>query len=215
MVEELFLDKIKQEISERLPGETAHLKMSPEHRILSSAALKNAQNIRESAVAIVLYRIDDRIECILTQRPIYAGNHSGQVSFPGGKKDFSDENLEATARRECFEEIGIPREKGILLGKLTDVYIPVSGFLVKPFVFYHRELPDLIPDKREVAEILRFSLFDLKKETLISYTEIRLDDGTIFRNIPYFNLANKKVWGATALILSEIKEILLNMEGRM
>jgi 8-oxo-dGTP pyrophosphatase MutT (NUDIX family) len=212
MVEELFLDKIRQEITERLPGETAHVKMSPEHRILSSAALKKAENIRDCAVAIVLYRIDNRIECILTQRPNYAGNHSGQVSFPGGKKDFSDENLEVTARRECFEEIGIPKEEGMLLGKLTDVYIPVSGFLVKPFVFYHNALPELVPDKREVAEILRFSLFDLKKETLISYTEIRLDDGTIFRNIPYFNLANKKVWGATALILSEIKEILLNME---
>lgn len=212
MVEYLFLDKIREEISERLPGESAHVKMSPEHRILSSAALKNADNVRDCAVAIVLYRIDNRVECILTQRPNYAGNHSGQVSFPGGKKDLSDDNLEVTARRECFEEIGIPREEGVLLGKLTDVYIPVSGFLVKPFVFYHSELPNLTPDKREVAEILRFSLFDLKKETLIAYTEIRLDDGTIFRNIPYFNLANKKVWGATALILSELKEILVNME---
>lgn len=213
MNESDFLDQFKRELLLNLPGESAHQKMAPSDRPLSSFAVKNALNIRESAVAVVLFRKEDHIECVLTQRPEYDGNHSGQVSFPGGKKDPEDIDLEETARRECFEEIGIPMDQGILLGKLTEVYIPVSGFLVKPFIYYHFVLPELIPDKREVAEILTFSLFDLKKEELISSTEIHLPNGLIYKNIPYFDLANKKVWGATALILSEIREILMNIEN--
>lgn len=212
MHESEFLDQFRKELLLNLPGESAHQKMAPTDRPLSSFAVKNAVNVRESAVAVVLFRKLDRIDCVLTQRPEYDGNHSGQVSFPGGKRDESDLNLEETARRECFEEIGIPMNQGILLGQLTDVYIPVSQFLVKPFVYFHSELPELIPDKREVAEILTFSLFDLKKEELISSTEIHLPNGLIYKNIPYFDLANKKVWGATALILSEIREILLNID---
>lgn len=207
-----FIDLFKQELAQNLPGEKAHLRMSPSHRPLSSLALQNATDVRESAVAVVLFRNSDQIECILTQRPDYDGNHGGQVSFPGGKKDPEDRDLEETARRECFEEIGIPKNSGILLGQLTDVFIPVSGFLVNPFVYFHEELPLLIKDEREVAEILTFPLFDLKKEELISSMEIHLKNGQIYKNIPYFDLADKKVWGATALILNEIREILLAID---
>jgi 8-oxo-dGTP pyrophosphatase MutT (NUDIX family) len=207
-----FIQQFKKEILLHLPGESAHLKMAPAHRQTLNSALKSNVVIRESAVAVVLYKNGNQIECLLTQRPEYDGKHSGQVSFPGGKRDESDLDLEETARRECFEEVGIPVEKGILLGELTEVYIPVSQFLVKPFVYFHEELPELIPDKREVAEILTFPIFDLKKEELISSMEIHLPDGTIYKNIPYFDLADKKVWGATALILSEIREMLLVLD---
>lgn len=212
MEESDFLIQFRSELLLNLPGEVAHEKMTPLNRPPSSVSIKNAINIRESAVAVVLFRKNDLIECILTQRNEYDGNHSGQVSFPGGKKDESDLNLENTARRECYEEIGIPIENGSLLGQLTDVYVPVSNFLIKPFVYYHDELPILVQDEREVAEILTFSLFDLKKEELISTTEIHLANGMIFKDIPYFDLANKKVWGATALILNEIREILLSID---
>lgn len=207
-----FIQRLKDQIGLNLPGEQAHLKMSPSNRPLSSKALQSAKNIRESAVAVVLYKHEDRIGCILTQRPEYEGNHGGQVSFPGGKKDENDLDLEETARRECFEEIGIDQNLGELLGVLTEVYIPVSGFLVKPFVFFHHNLPELVRNEREVAEILFFSLFDLKKEELISTMELQLPNGTIYKNVPFFDLANKKVWGATALILSEIREILLELD---
>lgn len=207
-----FLDLFKQQLTENLPGEKAHLRMSPLNRPLSSEALKNAVDVRDSAVAVVLFRNKDQIECILTQRPEYDGNHGGQVSFPGGKKDPDDKDLEETARRECFEEIGIPRNEGKLIGQLTEVYIPVSGFLVKPFVYFHEQLPQLKKDQREVSEILTFPLFDLKKEERISSTEIHLRNGMIYKNIPYFDLADKKVWGATALILNEIREILLEID---
>ncbi|MFN5844079.1 MAG: NUDIX hydrolase [Flavobacteriia bacterium] len=209
MQTEEFLKLFRRELILSLPGEKAHVKMAPIGRPVSSIALKMADKVRESAVAVVLYKNNGSIECILTQRPEYDGNHSGQVSFPGGKKDPSDLDLEETARRECFEEIGIPTDQGILLGQLTDVFIPVSSFLVKAYVIYHDVLPILKKDEREVSEILSFPLFDLKNEELISTMEIHLPNGTLYQNIPYFDLADKKVWGATALILSELREILL------
>jgi 8-oxo-dGTP pyrophosphatase MutT (NUDIX family) len=212
MEESEFLKLFKEELVHHLPGEKAHLRMSPSNRPISSSALKNAIEVRDSAVAIVIFKKDNQLECILTQRADYEGNHGGQVSFPGGKKDPDDANLEETARRECYEEIGISLHSGILLGQLTDVFIPVSGFLVKPFVYYHTELPQFIKNEREVAEILTFPLFDLKKEDLISSMEIRLPNGTIYKDIPYFNLSDKKVWGATALILNELREILLELD---
>lgn len=209
---ENFLEQFKRQLLQNLPGEAAHQKMTSIYRPLSSLALKSALEIRESAVAIVLCRNNNQIECILTERAQYNGNHSGQISFPGGKKDESDFDLEETARRECFEEIGIPVNEGIFLGQLTDVFIPVSSFLVHPYVFYHNSLPEFIQNEREVAEILTFPLFDLKKEELISTMEVHLADGSIFKDIPYFDLANKKVWGATAFILSEIREILFSID---
>jgi len=207
-----FIQQFKKELLLNLPGERAHIKMAPAHRQTLNNALKSNIEIRESAVAVVLYRDGNQIECLLTQRPEYDGKHSGQVSFPGGKRDLLDLDLDETARRECWEEVGIPIETGILLGKLTEVFIPVSQFLVKPYIYFHEVLPELIADEREVAEILNFPLFDLKKEELISTMEIHLPDGTIYKDIPYFDLANKKVWGATALILSEIREIILGLD---
>jgi 8-oxo-dGTP pyrophosphatase MutT (NUDIX family) len=207
-----FLMLFKNEIAFNLPGESAHQKMAPLNRPLSSYALKEAKIIRESAVAVILFRKADEIHCILTQRQEYEGNHSGQISFPGGKKDETDSHLEETARRESFEEIGIPINEGLLLGQLTDVYIPVSGFKVSPFVYFHHELPPLTRNNREVAEIIDFPLFDLKKEDLISQMEMVISTGYTLKNVPYFNLSDKKVWGATAIILSEIKEILLMLD---
>jgi 8-oxo-dGTP pyrophosphatase MutT (NUDIX family) len=212
MQESDFLKLFKKELNYNLPGEVAHQKMSPINRPLSSFAIKKAKNIRESAVAVVLFRKNEEIHCILTQRQEYEGNHSGQISFPGGKKDVDDSNLEVTARRECFEEIGIPLRIGLLLGQLTDVFIPVSGFNVRPFVYFHSELPELTRNNREVAEIIDFPLFDLRKEELISQMEITLPNGNKLKNVPFFNLSEKQVWGATALILSEIKEILLSID---
>lgn len=212
ILENDFIRQLKCQIIENLPGETAHVKMAPFNRPLSSLALKDAIEIKESAVAVVMFRNEDQIDCVLTQRNEYEGKHSGQISFPGGKKDVNDLDLEETARRECFEEIGIPMSSGNLIGQLTDVYIPVSGFLVKAFIYYHHELPLLKRNTREVAEIVTFPLFDLKKEELISTMEVHLPNGTIYKNIPYFDLANKKVWGATALILSEIREIILTID---
>ncbi len=203
-----FRERIRLKLLEALPGEVSHQKMSPLNRPITSEALKSITDYRESAVAIVLFESNDCMECVLTQRPEYDGTHSGQISFPGGKKEDSDEHLEATARRECEEEIGVQLTLEHLIGALSPVYIPVSRFLVLPYLYFLPSTPIFLPDAHEVAEIFTFPLFDLKNEKLISTMDLKQTNGDVYRNVPYFNLNNKKVWGATALILSEMKDIL-------
>jgi 8-oxo-dGTP pyrophosphatase MutT (NUDIX family) len=207
-----FRERIRLQLLEELPGEASHQKMSPLNRPITSEALKTLTDYRESAVAIVLFEANNCIECVLTQRPEYDGTHSGQVSFPGGKKEDTDEHLEATARRECKEEIGVQLTEEHLIGALSPVYIPVSRFLVLPYVYFLPSVPIYTPDAHEVAEIFTFPLFDLKKEELIATMELKQPNGTVYRNVPYFNLNNKKVWGATALMLSEMKDLLALMD---
>lgn len=206
-----FTHKLLEELRKGLPGEASHAKMAPLNRPLSSFALKETDSVKESAVAVILFSRETSIHCLLIQRPEYEGAHSGQVAFPGGKKDLLDEHLEYTARRETWEEIGIPFSEGQLLGELTQVYIPVSGFLVKPYIYFHDELPSLQPNEREVAEVMSFNLEDLLKEDTISTFSIEIDKGVYRKNIPCFNLAEKQVWGATALILSELKDVLMRL----
>jgi 8-oxo-dGTP pyrophosphatase MutT (NUDIX family) len=208
MDNDTFRERIRLQLLEELPGEVSHQKMSPLNRPITSEALKTLTDYRESAVAIVLFESEECIECILTQRPEYDGTHSGQVSFPGGKKEDSDVHLEATARRECKEEIGVQLTEEHIIGALSPVYIPVSRFLVLPFVYFLPHVPIYTPDAHEVAEIFTFPLFDLKKEELIATMELKQPNGVVYRNVPYFNLSNKKVWGATALMLSEMKDVL-------
>ncbi len=207
-----FRERIRLKLLEALPGEVSHQKMSPLNRPITSEALKSITDYRESAVAIVLFESNDCMECVLTQRPEYDGTHSGQISFPGGKKEDSDEHLEATARRECEEEIGVQLTLEHLIGALSPVYIPVSRFLVLPYLYFLPSTPIFLPDAHEVAEIFTFPLFDLKNEQLISTMDLKQTNGDVYRNVPYFNLNNKKVWGATALMLSEMKDILDSMD---
>lgn len=209
----LFPDKFSEELKNGVPGEKSHLKMAPINRPLSSVAIKTSSNIRESAVSINLFPDPDAsmIKCILIQRPTYEGAHSGQVSFPGGKKEIDDEHLEYTARRETFEEVGIPINTGLLLGELTEVYIPISSFLVRPYIFYHEELPSLVPDSREVDHVFSFSLSELIDDTSISTMDVRFSTGIIQKNIPCFVLNGKEIWGATALILNELRDLILKI----
>jgi len=208
---EALKKKIIYGLQNELPGEAAHQLMAPLNRPLSSFAKHNFKDIRESAVSIILYPFENKLQTLLIQRPIYDGFHSGQIAFPGGKKDLSDPHLEFTARRETYEEVGIPMHLGELLGELTEVYIPVSNFLVKPYVYFHNNLPQLIRQEREVDEIISFSITDLIIPSTIGTIEVQFPNGITQKNIPCFNIDRKQVWGATALILSEIKEIIKDL----
>ena len=128
-----LISRLTYIIEHDLPGEVAHHPLSPLHRPVTSEIIKGLTEYKASAVAIVIYQDMNDYRFILIQRTEYEGKHSGQISFPGGKKDETDLDFEHTARRECLEEIGIDLEDSTLLGKLSPVYIPVSGFLVEPF----------------------------------------------------------------------------------
>lgn len=206
---EELLKRIVAGLNNELPGEQSHQKMAPLNRPLSSYAIQSATNVRESAVSIILTPYENDLKSILIQRPIYEGAHSGQIAFPGGKKDETDEHLEFTARREAFEEVGIPIHQGELLGKLTNVYIPVSNFIVHPYIYFHDSLPTLIPQEREVTEIIPFSIKELLEDYILNTMEVKFPNGITQKNIPCFNIEHKQIWGATALILSELRDICL------
>lgn len=192
--------------SHSLPGEEAHFELMPINRPFSSEAIKKAQNYRESAVGIYIFPHQNSFHSVLIQRPSYEGVHSGQVSFPGGKKETGDSSIEFTARRESFEEIGIDLEVGELIGELTQVVIPVSQFIVQPFVYFLEEKPDFILDQREVADVI---VFDLEKSLVFSEVQkssIDLGNGIRRKDVPHFTIENKIVWGATGMILSELRE---------
>jgi 8-oxo-dGTP pyrophosphatase MutT (NUDIX family) len=206
-----FLEHLSTTLKQGLPGEDAHALLMPKDRPLSSAAKQQAANYRESAVGLVLHSTITSIECILIQRTDYEGAHGGQISFPGGKRDLTDPTLEYTARRECFEEISLPMSSGELIHPMTEVFIPVSNFLVQPYIFYVDELPSLIRNEREVEEIISFDIFSLLNESLMDRKSIRLGNGITIKDMPYFDIHGQVVWGATAMILAELRMILQRM----
>ncbi|MGV3632603.1 MAG: NUDIX hydrolase [Bacteroidota bacterium] len=191
-----------------LPGEDAHARMSPLSRPLSSLAKQSAKIFRESAVAIIIFEEDNEQRIILTQRPQYEGKHGGQVSFPGGKREEGDLDLLQTAMRECYEETGVRLTAEDYIGSLTPVFIPVSSFHVEAYVFYLDHLPSFQKDEREVEAIFTVRIEDLLDESRVQQTNISIGDNMTLKDVPYFDLESKIVWGATALILSELKEIL-------
>lgn len=202
------IENIRKALSGELPGEAAHLEMLP-YRGATSTMLKSANDYRESAVAVLLFHEDDALKSVLIERPTYNGTHSGQMAFPGGKRDADDADLLATAIREMHEEVGFYDPDILHLGALTRVFIPVSRFLVYPYVFYSRAIPDFIPDPYEVADIITFDLFDICKPENKTTTKIKLNNGAIIGDIPCFVIKNKIVWGATALVMEETRRLII------
>lgn len=203
-----LLDLIKGGLAS-LPGESAHQEAMPVNRPFSSNALKDAINYRESAVSIVLYSENDKLKSILIQRPEYDGVHSKQIAFPGGKKDPTDSDLIHTAIRECSEEINVHLNRNQLLGELTPVFIPVSQFLVQPYIFYIDDKPRTFPEVREVDEIIHFNISDLLNSQVLKYQDMQFKDGIIRKGIPYYSVEKKIVWGATAMMLAELRQMVL------
>jgi 8-oxo-dGTP pyrophosphatase MutT (NUDIX family) len=202
-----FIEQLSEHIKQ-LPGEKAHLDLMPLNRPFTSDALKRKPNFRHSAVALIFYPENSEIKSVLIQRPNYDGTHGGQISFPGGKMDPTDPHLEFTARREAFEEVNLPMEAGIFIGKLSEIYIPVSNFLVEPNLFYVNKLSELIPDKREVEAIIHFNVLDLLQPEILKSEDMKFEGGFTRKNIPYYDIQGHKVWGATGMILAEFKTII-------
>lgn len=159
---------------------------------------------KQSAVLILLYpEIDDRLNIVLTLRNAGLRGHSGQVSFPGGKQDDDDATLTATALRETCEEIGICDDNIMIMGRISKFYIPPSHYDVYPTVAQYTAIPEFKPNPAEVAEIFSFALEDLLHPRY-KFEEYRtIQDFKV--KIPYYDVNGHKVWGATAIMLSEIE----------
>jgi 8-oxo-dGTP pyrophosphatase MutT (NUDIX family) len=201
--------KIKQALN-HLPGDLAHKEMYPIRKSITEVNLAD-EEYRNSAVLALMFEENDTLKLVLTQRQEYEGKHSGQISFPGGKNEANDIDFQETALRETNEEIGVFKENINILGKLTDVFIPVSKFLVHPFIGYHTGIPKFILSEREVKEVITFDLKLLLDDSILSKKQIPIGENKFLKDVPVFEIEGKVVWGATALIINEIKHILLQL----
>jgi len=197
-----FLEAIHLIKSTKLGSSDAHFKLAPELRLKYDKDKINAGNPKKAAVLAFFYPNKNNDTCfLLTKRASYKGTHSAQVSFPGGKTEKSDINLEETALRESFEEVGIHPNSVKIIRELTNVYIPPSNFLVTPFIGYTEITPNF-KINIEVENTINVLVSDLMNDENISDSQVE----NVY--VPCFKLNSYVVWGATAMILSEIKELL-------
>ena len=205
----LSIEELKQKLQQPLPGVKSHLKMSPRHRVEEFSSMNNVvPSAKNSAVLILLYPDNRKLKTVFIKRSEYDGVHSGQISFPGGKYENSDKNFETTALREANEEIGVKPENIEIIGQLTDFYIPPSNFLVKVFVGYQLKTPELIPDQKEVQSIILADLDEFYKSNNQSEKEFYSTSRKIKINAPCYLVNGMEIWGATAMILTELLDVL-------
>ncbi len=207
------LHQLKKQLLLPLPGAIAHQLMAPAHRLSSPEYLSKISDYKKGSVLILLYEQANTIHFVLTLRQSYPGVHSGQVSLPGGKIEAFDDSPIAAALRETQEEIGINANEIEVLGELSPLYIFPSNFLVHPVVGFLNSSPIFKKDEKEVAEIIEVPLpflleAEKRKTKLMDLSRgLKAPDLTAVE-VPYYDIHDHHVWGATAMILSEFLEIL-------
>ncbi|MCW3086585.1 MAG: hydrolase [Bacteroidetes bacterium] len=209
---QIFVDRLKTRLGRKLPGEDVQFLMAPIARQRIREIPPEDYHPRKSAVLILLFPAGESIRLVLIERPVYEGVHSGQVAFPGGKYEETDVDLQQTALRETFEEVGVPASNIVVIGKLSDLYINPSNFLVSPYIGYSTRIPDFVADLREVKSIITTDLFELSAESIKGIKTITHSSGFKIKT-PYYEIGGLTVWGATAMMISElnavVKEVLL------
>ena len=191
-------------LAQQLKESLEYKKIIPEEDFGRSSSPKEGVIAKESAVCIFSYPLNGEPHFSLMLRNTYKGVHSNQISLPGGKREDSDQNLEETAIRECYEEIGAKPE--FIIGQLPRIYIPPSNFNVTPFIGYSITTPDFKLDKREVHTHIQLPLNTLKKLT-ISISEIEIKPNLKI-SVPSFVYQKHIIWGATGHILSCMRQLL-------
>lgn len=198
-----FIPKLKAELQQPLPGEEVQYRMAPDYRLRMTKEEIRARNPRVSGVMLLLFEKENELHIVFTQRKQYEGVHSGQMSFPGGKKDEGDKDLIETALRETFEEVGVEPEKIEILGQLSELYIPPSNFLVYPTVGFATGIKQFIPQQKEVEKVVELPVsFFLNEKNINLKTEIKLFNDAVV-HVPAYIHNDHIIWGATAIILSE------------
>ncbi|MGB5242182.1 MAG: CoA pyrophosphatase [Lutimonas sp.] len=202
-----FLDLVPDLISAPLGGLESQLKMVPKERPLFNEKELLKRLPKEASVLALFYPNSlGKTSFLLTLRASYQGVHAAQISFPGGKKEPGDKTFAETALREANEEIGVNPTDIKLLRKISNTYIPPSNFLVHSYVGILAYEPEFRLN-HEVEQIIEVKLSDLLDSRTLKTKRLT----TSYMNdvqVPYYDLNNHTVWGATAMILSEIKDLI-------
>lgn len=200
------IEWLKKRLEGPLPGVEAQKLMSSR---LRTVPFNVPEGARPSAVLALLFHKAEILHLLLIKRVADGKVHSGQISFPGGKHDTGDKDLTATALREANEEVGIIPSDVEIIGSLTPLYIPVSNFHVYPYVGYLNKLPQYIISAREVESVIEVPV----QQLLAAEHKITIDitshvvEGVI-KNVRAYKLFDNVIWGATAMIISELEFML-------
>jgi len=210
------IKKLQQKLAGELPGIKSWERMavkSQEGENIDSESLQKYSNwlskekmdsMKKAAVLIAFFKKDDDWFLPLIKRPMHEKNHPGQIALPGGAME-PNERLETTALREAFEEVGIIPEKVKIIGKLTPLPVPVSKYLIYPFVGIIEKEPKWIINDDEVEELLLLKFKELVKADNGYSENWELRGNEV--NVPIFKIRKKTIWGATATVLCELLDL--------
>ncbi len=207
-----FKQWLKKSLSEQLPGENAQYELAPlKRKEEEQLAKKHSASPRKSGVMLILYPENGEIFVPLIVRNIYHGVHSGQIAFPGGKYEEDDQTVMQTAIRETHEEININIAQDRILGQLSSLFVPVSNFIIYPFVAWVDVKPEFKPDENEVQKILEVPLSYLLDSSNRTSRQIPTAFGYSI-NAPVIPIEEHFLWGATAMMMSEFIALVRNFQ---
>jgi len=198
------ISKLKARLQQRLPGLDSHLKMVPFEKRETLNRISRNPEPKKSSVLILLYQTNDTLETLLIKRSEGMSVHGGQISFPGGKRDEADCSAIDTALREANEEIGVSRNIIEIIGTLSPLYLSPSNFEIIPVIGFTTKHFELTPNPAEVDEVIRLPIEVLDR--LRNTTDIPVR-GLTFYNVPCFSINGHIIWGATAMILQELLDV--------
>lgn len=199
-------DFLESRLKQPLPGKEAQYRMAGIRRIENLFPDADITKARPSGVLILFYPRDGKLFTVLIRRQVYNGVHSGQLGFPGGRKEPNDKDLTATALRESEEETGIHPDQVWIKGHLTELFIPPSNSLVLPSVGISLQRPAFQADPQEVAEIIEIPVQELLNPDAQTCKPVTA--GYWNAEVPCYAIRELIIWGATAMIISELLEIL-------
>ena len=202
----MLITRLRRRMAQPLPGLTAQLGMAPHPRPGTDRILDPFLDCRRAAVLALFYPDPaGELRVVLTRRTDRLESHGGQISFPGGSMD-PGEDARAAAQREALEELGIDPRSFDVIGELSPLYIPPSGFCVYPVVAYAPEMPAFRPSAEEVAEVLEVQVEHLLAPATRCEEVWDLRGAPVL--VPYYAVGPHKVWGATAMMLCELLSLL-------